>query len=155
MRHSRGIVAAFSCSTTSASSQITNRRDRTISIFTLGPSWLGALRPPTPPGSLHSHSYTRLHRQQWQLNVALSVMPFCRTATNDPRVNHFSLNRLSRSETIAGWGSSAPQHPPARCARVPLPVTSSTSDDTTYNNFSQTDSSIQLSSKNFVAQPTF
>jgi hypothetical protein len=87
------------------------------------------------------HSYTRLHRQQWQLIVALSVMPFCRTATNDHRVNHFSLNRLSRSETIARWGRSAPQHPPARCARVSLPVTSSTSDDTTYNNGSQNDSS--------------
>jgi hypothetical protein len=49
MSYWRGIVAAFSCSTTSASSQITNRRDRMFPIFTLGPELVGGAPPPSTP----------------------------------------------------------------------------------------------------------
>jgi hypothetical protein len=114
MRHWRGIVAAFSCSTTSASSQITNRRDRRFPIFTLGPRLVGGAPPPNTP---RLAALAFLHPSA-QATVAAKCRTFSHAfrqnsyGTNDPRVNHFSQNSLSRSGTIAGWGRSAPQHPP-------------------------------------------
>jgi hypothetical protein len=133
MRHRRGIADALSCSTTSASSQIT--------IFTLGPKLVGGAPPPNTPrlaalAFLHPSAQATVAAT---VNVALSVVPFSAATNSYQRSPSQSLlsNQASRSGTIAGWGRSAPQHPPARCARVPLPVASSTSDDPTNNNGSQ------------------
>jgi hypothetical protein len=108
----------------------------------LDPSWLGALRPPTPPrlaalAFLHPSAQATVAAT---VNVALSVVPFSAATNSYQRSPRKAVltPRPSRSGTIAGWGRSAPQHPPARCARVPLPVASSTSDDPTNNNGSQT-----------------